>query len=79
MENNQSLSVGEPLCCGIQALTHGCVDKMQVGVALDVAEASDGQGVGAIHRYRTVERGTMDWIGTGLGFPGTNTLARSSS
>lgn len=75
MEDNQGLSVGELLCCGIQAPTHSFVDKVGVGVALNVTEASDGQGIGAIHRSRAVERGTMDWSGARLGPAGTNTLA----
>lgn len=75
MEDNQGLSVGELLCCGIQALTHSCVDKMGAGVALDVTEASDGHGVGAIYCSRTVEREATGWSGARLGLRGTNTLA----
>lgn len=58
MEDDQSLSVRELLCCGIQATPNGFVDKTQFGAALDIAEASDGQGGGAFYLFGTVERVT---------------------
>lgn len=70
MEDHQSLSVGEPLRCGIKAFAHGCVHKMGVGMALNVAKATDRQGVGAVRHSRAVER-EEPWAGQ----PGTNTLA----
>lgn len=48
-------------------------------MALNVTEASDGQGVGEIHPSRTVERGTTDWTGARLGLPGTNILAHPAN
>lgn len=44
-------------------------------MALNITEASDGQGVGEIHPFRTVERGTTDWTGARLGLPGNDILA----
>lgn len=41
-------------------------------MALNVTEASDGQGVGEIHPSGTVERGTTDWTGARLGLPGND-------
>jgi len=67
MDDNQSLSVGEPLRRGIKAFAHSFVHKMGVSVALDVAEAADGQGVGTVHHSRTVER-EEPWTAQ----PGTN-------
>lgn len=48
-------------------------------MALNVTEASDGQGVDEIHPSRTVERGITDWTGARLGLPGTNILAHPAS
>lgn len=48
MVDNQGLLVWDPLCCGIQAPPHGLVTEVQSDVALDIAEASDGQGDGVI-------------------------------
>lgn len=59
MVDNQGLLVWDPLCCGIQAPPHGLVTKVQSNVALDIAEASDGQGDSVIQLSRTVGRGAM--------------------
>lgn len=48
-------------------------------MALNVTEASDGQGVDEIHPFRTVERGTTDWTGARLGLLGTNILAHPAN
>lgn len=65
MEDDQGLSVRDLLYCGIQALPHSLVDKMQSSVALDVAAATNGQGGGAIHLSGTTGRGTLGLIAPG--------------
>lgn len=57
MEDNQGLLVWDSLCSGIQALPHGLVHQMQFGAALNVAEASNGQGGSAIFLCGTVGEG----------------------
>ena len=68
VEDNQGLFVRDLLCCGIQAPPHSLVNKAQFGVALDVAEASDGQGGGVIHLSRTVGRGVIGSTALGQTF-----------
>jgi hypothetical protein len=59
MEDDHSLSIRDPLCSGIQTPTHSLVDKMNAGVSLNIAEASDRQGGGVLRLSRTVERGAV--------------------
>lgn len=71
--DDQGLSVGDPLCCGFQALPHGLVDKTMFCEALDVAEAANGQGNGVIRLSGTV--GRQGCVEMGSTAPGQASLA----
>lgn len=65
MDDDQGLSVRKLLCCSIQATPYSLVDKRQLGAALDIAEASDGQGSSVIHLFGTAWRGATGSIAPG--------------